>query len=88
MRFPAADFVAGSTSRRGPAFVSGTVAPFSLVLALLLGTAADASAQIPQIPLPPEWSNSSEFSFIQTRGNTESTTFGLANELITEWERT
>ena len=66
----------------------GAVVPFSLVLALLLGTGAEASAQLPQIPLPPEWSNSSEFSFIQTRGNTESTTFGLANELITEWERT
>lgn len=88
MRFPAADFVAGSTSRRGPAFVSRAAVPFSLVFALLLGTGVDASAQIPQIPLPPEWSNSSEFSFIQTRGNTESTTFGLANELITEWERT
>ena len=57
-------------------------------LLLLLGLAGKASAQIPRIPLPPEWSNSSEFSFIQTRGNTESTTFGLANELITEWERT
>ena len=66
----------------------GAVVPFSLVLALLLGTGAEASAQLPRISLPPEWSNSSEFSFIQTRGNTESTTFGLANELITEWERT
>ena len=34
------------------------------------------------------WSNSSEFSFIETQGNTESTTFGLANELVTEWEKT
>ncbi len=59
-----------------------------LALALFLVPVDDASAQLPQIPLPPEWSNSSEFSFIQTRGNTESTTFGLANELITEWERT
>lgn len=67
---------------------SGAVVPFSLVLALLLGTGVEASAQLPQVSLPPEWSNSSEFSFIQTRGNTESTTFGLANELITEWERT
>ena len=59
-----------------------------LALALLFGAKAEASAQFPDIPLPPEWSNSTEFSFIQTRGNTESTTFGLANELITEWERT
>ena len=58
------------------------------LLASLVTPNAGAGAQIPQIPLPPEWSNSSEFSFIQTRGNTESTTFGLANELITEWERT
>lgn len=67
---------------------SGAACSFSLAFALLLGTGVEASAQLPQIPLPPEWSNSSEFSFIQTRGNTESTTFGLANELITEWERT
>lgn len=59
-----------------------------IILASLLAANTNASAQIPQISLPPEWSNSSEFSFIQTRGNTESTTFGLANELITEWERT
>ena len=59
-----------------------------LVLALVFLPNTDASAQLPQIPLPPEWSNSSEFSFIQTRGNTESTTFGLANELIAEWEST
>ncbi len=78
----------GSVSRRRPARAPGAIVPFSLVFALLLGTGAQANAQIPQIPLPPEWSNSSEFSFIQTRGNTESTTFGLANELITEWERT
>ena len=58
------------------------------LFALFLGTSADAGAQLPQIPVPPEWSNSSKFSFIQTRGNTESTTFGLANELITEWEKT
>ena len=57
------------------------------LFALFLGTNAEASAQLPQVSLPPEWSNSSEFSFIQTRGNTESTTFGLANELITEWEQ-
>ena len=58
------------------------------LFALFLGTNAEASAQLPQVSLPPEWSNSSEFSFIQTRGNTESTTFGLANELVTEWDRT
>ena len=57
-------------------------------LLLLLGLADGAGAQVPQISAPPEWSNSSKFSFIQTRGNTESTTFGLANELITEWEKT
>lgn len=62
--------------------------PLCLAFALLPGTGSGASAQIPQVPLPPEWSNSSELSFIQTRGNTESTTFGLANELIAEWERT
>ena len=64
------------------------VPAFFVVLALLARANAEASAQLPRITLPPEWSNSSEFSFIQTRGNTESTTFGLANELITEWEST
>ncbi len=73
---------------RGPIPGPGSVPAICLFLAFLLGPNAHASAQLPRIPLPPEWSNSSEFSFIQTRGNTESTTFGLANELITEWERT
>ena len=58
------------------------------LLALFLVTNAEASAQLPQVSTSPEWSSSSKFSFIQTRGNTESTTFGLANELITEWEKT
>ncbi len=80
--------VVGSVVRRRRHFGSGALVPFSLALALLPGIGAPAHAQIPRIPLPPEWSNSSEFSFIQTRGNTQSTTFGLANELITEWERT
>ncbi len=73
-RLPA---VFGSRVRR--ALGSG----FPLVSLLAASTGARA-----QIPLSPEWSNSSEFSFIRTRGNTESATFGLANELIAEWRRT
>ena len=55
---------------------------------LFLAPDKDVSAQLPQASAPPEWSNSSKFSFVQTRGNTESTTFGFANELITKWEKT
>ena len=59
-----------------------------LFLALFFVPNKDGSAQLPQVSAPPEWSNSSKFSFIQTRGNTESTTFGFANELITAWAKT
>ena len=79
--------VRGHVRARGLSARRRVIAPGTFLVALL-ATTAGASAQIPRIPPPPEWSNSSEFSFIQTRGNTESTTFGLANELITEWERT
>lgn len=59
-----------------------------LVLALLFVPDKDASAQAPQTSASPEWSSSSKYSFIQTRGNTESATFGFASELVTEWENT
>lgn len=75
----------GALPARG-SVLRGCLGLVPLLVLLLVPRAA--SAQIPRIPPPPEWSNSSEFSFIQTRGNTESTTFGLANELITAWEKT
>lgn len=72
----------GSVARGCPVLLPG------FLLALFLGTSAEASAQLLQVPPPSEWSNSSKFSFIQTGGNTESITFGLANELVMEWENT
>ena len=53
-------------------------------IAILLANAPAAGGQSAQAP----WSSSSEFSFVQTGGNAESATFGVATTVTRAWERT
>ncbi len=53
-------------------------------IAVLLASASAAGGQSAQAP----WSSSSEFSFVQTGGNAESATFGVATTVTRAWERT
>lgn len=54
------------------------------LLTALLATAADFAAAQEDAG---GWDNSSELSFVQTGGNAESATLGLANTLIRSWTR-
>ena len=53
-------------------------------IAILLASASAASGQAAQEP----WYSSSEFSFVQTGGNAESATLGIATTVTRAWERT
>lgn len=60
------------------------LASWSLALGSILALAGPAVGQEEE----ERWTNASELSFVQTGGNAESATFGVANTLARDWGRT
>ncbi len=65
-------------------YPAGRLRPALGSIAILLASVSAAGGQSAQAP----WSSSSEFSFVQTGGNAESATFGVATTVTRAWERT
>jgi len=72
--------------------VLALIPPAAVAAAVWLGGSAPVRAEDPpktaeQSPPPKTWSDVSEFSYVQTSGNAETSTLGFKNGLIGKWQK-